>query len=61
MSDDRAKQIEEARLRQSSDELQRKADKARNRARLWTQEELDMARVQSRELIRQLRFEDDST
>lgn len=43
MSIERENRIREFRLKQSQEELDRKADKARERSNLWTQEELDAA------------------
>lgn len=43
MSIQRKERIREFRLRQPQEELDRKADKARERSNLWTQEELDAA------------------
>lgn len=52
MTAEREARIREYRLRQPITELQRKADKSRDRARLWTQEELDASEVEAAELCR---------
>lgn len=51
MSAEREERIRQYRLKQPQAELDRKADKARERANLWTQEELDAADRQAREWI----------
>lgn len=53
----RAEKIRAARLRQPIEELERKAKKARERANIWTQEELDWAMKYAEELSRELRWE----
>ncbi|KKL25214.1 hypothetical protein LCGC14_2407550 [marine sediment metagenome] len=46
----RKDKIKEYRLHQPLEELKRKARKARERANLWTVEELDYAQAQAREI-----------
>lgn len=50
MSKYRAEQIRAKRLKQPIEELQRKAQKSAERARLWTQEELDAADAEARKI-----------
>lgn len=45
---DRERRIEQYRIAQPIEELQRKAEKAKRRSGLWTQEELDIAGVEAR-------------
>lgn len=47
----RSEYIREARLRQPLAELTRKANKARGRINLYSQEEIDLAEVEARELV----------
>lgn len=49
---EREDKIREARQRQPMAELERKAWKAKERARLWTQEELDLAAARAQDMIR---------
>jgi len=48
---ERAERIREARLHQPIEELKRKADKSRERANLYSQEEIDLADAEARELV----------
>lgn len=48
----RLERIAELRERQAIAELERKAHKARNRSRLWTQEEIDLGRRLGQDLWR---------
>jgi hypothetical protein len=57
MSLDRAMRIELYRLDQPIEELRRKAEKARRRDNIWTQEELDWADAEASELHRQIHWE----
>lgn len=52
MSKERAERIRQYRLRQAQFELDRKAAKARDRANLWTQEELDASEASAERLHR---------
>ena len=54
MSAEREEKIREFRLKQPLDELERKADKARERSKLWSQEELDAATAQARDFTKWL-------
>lgn len=47
---DRERRISDSRQHQPIEELRRKADKAINRANLWTQEEIDFAFARAREM-----------
>lgn len=55
MSEDRRRRIDEARQKQPIEELRRKARKARERANLWSQEELDLAKARARSFMRFIR------
>jgi hypothetical protein len=57
MSLDRAMRIELYRLDQPIEELRRKAEKARCKSNLWTQEELDLADAEASELHRQIHWD----
>lgn len=57
MSAWRSERIRQLRTRQPLPELLRKARKARERAKLWTQEELDYAERVGRDLCASLNFD----
>jgi hypothetical protein len=47
-AEDESKMLQKYRLRQPIEELRRKANKAaRKRSKLWTQEEIDLARAEA--------------
>jgi hypothetical protein len=50
MSAERMERIRQFRLKQSQAELDRKANKSAERAKLWTQEELDAATAWAKEM-----------
>ncbi len=51
---EREERIRQFRLRQPIEELRRKSDKSRDRANLYTQEELDYAGAKAKELFKSL-------
>ena len=53
----RAARIKESRIKQPISELKRKAEKARERANIWTVEELDYADARARELLAKIKWD----
>ena len=57
MTAERLERIRQFRLKQPQAELDRKADKARDRAKLWTQEEIDAADKEAARFLAALELE----
>ena len=60
MNIEREKKIKAARLKQSIEELRRKAGKAICKSNLWTQEEFDLVRAEANEMSKYLNSGDES-